>query len=135
MSNITQIVGKEKNMTIMNKGIVAAGLDQVLSGTGPYTLFAPSDLAFGKLEASMLENLLKGENKIKLTSLINHHVVKGKINFKDLKDGDTLKTLDGKELSVKVLNAKVSIDGATIQNRDMPTTNGVIHLLDSVLRN
>ena len=135
MSNITQVVNSEKNMTTFKKGTAASGLDKTLSGTGPFTVFAPTDLAFEKLEAGALENLLKPENKVKITALLNHHVVPGKINFKDLKDGDHLKSLDGKELTVKVDNAKVSINGALIQNHDMPSSNGVIHVLDSVLKN
>lgn len=135
MSNITQVVNTEKNMTTFKRGVLASGLDQILSGTGPYTVFAPSDLAFGKLEAGIIENLLKPESKVKLTELMNHHVVSGKINFKDLKDGDKLKSLDGKELSVKVANSMVSVNGATIQNRDVQTSNGVIHSLDTVLKN
>jgi len=135
MTNITQVVKNEKNMVTMSKGFFASGLDKILSGTGPFTVFAPSDLAFGKLETGTLENLLKPENKIKLASLMNHHVVAGKINFKDLKDGDKLKTLDGKELSVKIKDHKVSVDGATIQTRDVLSSNGVIHSLDTVLKN
>lgn len=135
MSNITQVVNAEKNMTTLKKGIVASGLDQVLSGAGPFTVFAPSDMAFGKLESGTIEGLLKPENKLKLTALLNHHVVAGKISFKDLKDGDKLKSLNGKELSVKVKDAKVSIDGATVQNRDVASSNGVIHTLDTVLSN
>ena len=135
MSNITQVVHDEKNMSTFQKGVIASGMDQILSGAGPFTVFAPTDMAFGKLETGTVETLLKPENKIKLTALLNHHVVAGKINFKDLKDGDKLKSLGGKELSVKVVNAKVTLDGATIQNRDVPTSNGVIHLLDTVLKN
>ena len=135
MSNITQVVKNEKNMTTLNKGVMASGLDQILSGTGPFTVFAPSDLAFGKLETGKVEDLLKPENKLKLTDLLNHHVVSGKVNFKDLKDGEKLKALNGKELSVKIIDGKVSVDGAIIQNRDVETSNGVIHSLDTVLKN
>ena len=135
MSNITQVVKNEKNMTTMNRSVVASGLDQILSGTGPFTVFAPSDLAFGKLESGIVEDLLKPENKLKLAALLNHHIVSGKVNFKDLKDGEKLKTLNGKELSVKVKDGKVSVDGAMIQNRDVETSNGVIHSLDTVLKN
>ncbi|HEY0579319.1 MAG TPA: fasciclin domain-containing protein [Candidatus Nitrosocosmicus sp.] len=135
MSNITQVVKNEKNMTTLNRGVMASGLDQILSGAGPFTVFAPSDLAFGKLETGKVEDLLKPENKIKLTDLLNHHVVSGKVNFKDLKDGEKLKALNGKELSVKVIDGKVSVDGAIIQNRDVETSNGVIHSLDTVLKN
>ena len=135
MSNITQVVRVDKYMTTFKKGVVASGLDQVLSGRGPYTVFAPSDLAFGKLESGAIENLLKPENKIKLTELLNNHVVAGKINFKELRDGDKLKSLNGKILSVKIDNATVSVEGATIQTRDVQTSNGVIHSLDTVLEN
>jgi uncharacterized surface protein with fasciclin (FAS1) repeats len=98
-------------------------------------VFAPSNTAFGKLEAGVLENLLKPENKIALTSLLHHHVVQGKHNFKDLKDGDHLKTLSGKDLLVSVVNTQVSVDGAAILNHDVQTSNGIIHAVDAVLNN
>ena len=135
MSNITQVVKQDKLLTTLNRGVTASGLDQVLSGTGPFTLFAPSDLAFGKLEGGVIENLLKTENKLKLADLLNHHVVAGKVEFKDLKDGDKLKTMSGKELSISIQNSKVSVNGAIIQQRDVKTSNGVIHSLDTVLEN
>ena len=135
MSNITQVVRTEKNMTTLKKSIIATDLDQVLSSTGPYTFFAPSDLAFEKLDIGILEDLLMRENKKKLTDLLNLHVVAGSIPFKDLKDGEKLKTLNGKELLVEVTDAKVTIAGAAIQNHDVKTSNGVIHSLDTVLKN
>jgi uncharacterized surface protein with fasciclin (FAS1) repeats len=135
MTNITQIIKNEKNLTTWNRGVMATGLNQILSGAGPFTVFAPSDLAFGKLESGMVETLLNPENKTKLTDLLNYHVIEGKIDFKDLKDGRKLKTLNGKELVVQVKNGKVSVNDATIQNRDMQTSNGVIHSLDTVLKN
>ena len=135
MSNITQVVNTEKNMTTLKRGITASGLDQVLSGTGPYTVFAPSDMAFGKLESGVVEDLLKPENKVKLTALLNNHVVPGRLAFKELKDGDKLKTLAGKDLMVNVKDGKVSIEGAIIQSRDINSSNGVVHSLDTVLKN
>ena len=127
MSNITQVVKQDKYLTTLNRGVAASGLNQVLSGTGPFTLFAPSDLAFGKLEGGVIENILKSENKLKLTDLLNHHVVAGKIEFKDLKDGEKFKAMNGKELSVIIKDGKVSVNGAIIQQRDVKTSNGVIH--------
>src|SRR5450755_4384029 len=118
MSNIAQLVNVEKNMTTLKKSVHASGLDQVLSGKGPFTVFAPTDIAFGKLDKGVLDNLLKPENKTKLTDLINHHVVAGKINFKDLKDGEKLKTLNGKELSVHVKGGRVTIGNAKILGHD-----------------
>ena len=135
MSNITQVVKQDKLLTTLNRGVTASGLDQVLSGSGPFTLFAPSDLAFEKLEGGVIENLLKTENKLKLADLLKHHVVVGNIEFKDLKDGEKLKTMNGKELSVNIKYGKVSVNGANIQQRDVKTSNGVIHSLDTVLKN
>ena len=135
MSNITQVVRTDKHMTTLKKGIVATELDQVLSSTGPYTVFPPSDLAFEKLEKGTMEKLLLPENKAKLTELLNRHVVKGKLSFDELKDGEKLKTLNGSEVLVKVKDGKVQINDATIQTHDVKTSNGVIHSVDSVLNN
>jgi uncharacterized surface protein with fasciclin (FAS1) repeats len=135
MSNITQVVNEDKNMTILKKSVIAAGLDKVLSGTGPFTVFAPSDLAFEKLDKGVLDNLMKPENKAKLTDVLNQHIVSGKINFKDLKDGEKLKTVNGKELSVHVKDGHVTIGNAKIQGHDVKTSNGVIHSLDAVIKN
>ena len=134
MSNITQVVKQDNYLTTLNRGVAASGLDQVLSGTGPFTFFAPSDLAFGKLEGGTILNLLKAENKLELADLLNHHLVAGKIEFKDLKDGEKLKTMNGKELCVHIKDSKVSVNGAVIQQRDVETSNGLIHSLDSVLK-
>jgi uncharacterized surface protein with fasciclin (FAS1) repeats len=133
MSNITQVVNAEKNMTILKKSVSAAGLDNVLSGTGPFTVFAPNDLAFEKLEKGLLDNLLKPENKAKLVDVLNYHVVSGKVHFKDLKDGEKLKTLNGKELHVHVKDGHVRIEGAQVLSHDLSSTNGVIHSLDTVM--
>jgi uncharacterized surface protein with fasciclin (FAS1) repeats len=133
MSNIAQLVNVEKNMTTLKKSVHASGLDQILSGKGPFTVFAPTDIAFGKLDKSVLANLLKPENKTKLTDLLNHHVVSGKISFKDLKDGEKLKTVNGKELLIHVKDGKATVDGAKIQDHDVEATNGVIHSLETVV--
>jgi uncharacterized surface protein with fasciclin (FAS1) repeats len=135
MSNITQVVNEDKNMTTLKKSVIATGLDKVLSGTGPFTVFAPSDLAFEKLDKGVLEDLLKPENKAKLTDVLNKHVVAGKINFKDLKDGEKLKTVNGKELAVHVKDGHVTIANAKVQSHDVQTSNGVIHSLDAVIKN
>jgi uncharacterized surface protein with fasciclin (FAS1) repeats len=133
MSNITQVVNVDKNMTTLKKGVIASGLDKVLSGAGPFTVFAPSDLAFGKLDKTVLADLMSPENKAKLVDVLNYHIVPGKINFKELKDGEKLKTLNGKELFVHVKDGDVTIEGAKIQNRDVQTSNGVIHSMDTVM--
>jgi uncharacterized surface protein with fasciclin (FAS1) repeats len=133
MSNITQVVNAEKNMTILKKSVSASGLDNVLSGAGPFTVFAPNDLAFEKLEKGILDNLLKPENKAKLADVLNYHVISGKVHFKDLKDGEKLKALNGKELHVHVKDGHVRIEGAEILTHDLSSSNGVIHSLDTVM--
>lgn len=134
MSNIAQVVEMERNLTTFKKGMEASGLNQVLSGEGPFTVFAPTDLAFNKLEGGTIKDLLLPENKRQLTNLLNHHVICGKISFRDLTNGGKLKTLNGKELLVRVIDGKTCIDGSTIHTHDIQTSNGVIHCLDTVLR-
>jgi uncharacterized surface protein with fasciclin (FAS1) repeats len=133
MTNITQVVNADKNLTTLKKSVIASGLDKVLSGNGPFTVFAPSDLAFEKLGKGVLDDLLKTENKAKLVDVLNYHVVPGKLNYKDFKDGEKLKTVNGKELLVHVKNGSISIQGAKIQDHDLQTSNGVIHSLDAVM--
>lgn len=122
-------------MTTLKRGMHGSDLDQLLSTSGPYTLFAPSDMAFGKLETSVIDNLLKTENKANLTDFMRNHIVDGKVNYTDLKNGEKLKTLGGKEVTVEVKDGKTLIDGSVIQSRDVKASNGVIHSLDTVLNN
>jgi len=133
MSNLTQVVNVDKNLKILKKGVHASDLDQLLSSTGPYTFFAPSDLAFEKLDKGVMDDLLEPQNRPKLADLMNNHIVSGKITFKDLKDGDKLTTVNGKVLSVEVKNGNVNIDGAVILPRDAKISNGVMHSTDTVL--
>ena len=133
MSNIVDVVVADKNLATMSKSVKAAQLETELSKPGPFTFFAPTDLAFGKLKAGEITELLKPENRIKLTGILNYHVVEGKTNFKDFKDGQKLKTLNGKELLVQVANGAVSVNGAKVQARDMQADNGVVHALDTVV--
>jgi uncharacterized surface protein with fasciclin (FAS1) repeats len=85
------------------------------------------------LDKGVLDNLLKPENKTKLTDVLNYHVVSGKILFKDLKDGEKLRTVNGKELRVQVKDGSASVEGVKIQSHDVQTSNGVIHSLDTVM--
>src|SRR5678816_1493003 len=133
MSNIVDVVVADKNLATMSKSVKATGLETELAKTGPFTLFAPSEMAFGKLASGVLTGWMKPENKIKFAEVLNHHVVEGKTNFKDLKDGQKLVTVNGRELQVKVSNGDVSINGAKVQSRDVEASNGVVHSLDAVI--
>jgi len=111
----------------------AAGLVDTLKGPGPFTVFAPTDEAFAKLPAGTLEDLLKPENKQKLISILNYHVVAGKVLAKDVVKLHEAKTLNGQEVKIRVEDGKVKVDDATVIKTDIECTNGVIHVIDSVL--
>lgn len=134
MSNITQAVNVDKTMRTLKKTVHASDLDQLLSSTGPYTFFAPSDLAFEKLDKGLVEKLLEPQNRAQLANLLNNHIVSGKIAFKDLKDGNKLTTVNGKELVVQEKNGVISIGDVNILPREAKISNGVMHLTDMVIQ-
>lgn len=134
MSNITQVVNVDKNLKTLKKSVHASDLDQLLSSSGPYTFFAPSDMAFEKLEKGMMEQLLEPQNRAKLANLMNNHIVSGKILYTELKDGDKLTTVNGRELLVEVKNGTVSIGDTNILPREAKISNGVMHLVDTVMQ-
>lgn len=117
----------------MSRSIKAVELDTELSKKGPFTIFAPTDLAFGKLQAGRMEGLRKTENKEKFTELLNHHIVEGEIKFRDLKNDQKLVTVNGRQLLVKIADGKVTLNGATLQGTDSTGSNGVVHSLDTVI--
>ena len=133
MSNIVEVVVADKNLATMSKGMKASGLEKEFTKEGAFTVFAPSEMAFGKLESGVLAGWLQPENKEKLTTILNHHIVDGKNNFRDLKDGQKLVTVNGRQLQVMVNNGEVTINGAKVQSRDNEASNGVVHSLDKVI--
>ena len=112
---------------------MASGLNKTLSGTGPFTIFAPSDKAFDSLDKAVVEDLLNPDNKTRLVDVLNVYVVAGKIRLKDLKDGERLKTVNGKELHIKVKEGVVTVDGAAIQGHEIQASNGSLYSLDTVM--
>ena len=112
--------------------VKAAGLVDTLNGAGPFTVFAPTDEAFAKLPAGTLDTLLKPENKEKLTAILTYHVLAGKVMAADVKTM-AAKTVNGKEAAIKVAGSKVTIGAATVVKTDIAATNGVIHVIDTVL--
>lgn len=113
--------------------VKAAGLAETLKGEGPFTVFAPTDEAFKKLPAGTVEDLLKPENKEKLAKILTYHVVPGNVMAADVVKLSSAKTVNGKELSVKVDGEKVTVDGANVVKTDIKTKNGVIHVIDAVV--
>ena len=113
--------------------VKAAGLVDTLKGPGPFTVFAPTDEAFAKLPEGTLDDLLKPENKVKLQAILTYHVVAGKVMAKDVVKLHTAKTVNGQQVTVKSEMGSVMIDNAKVVKTDILCTNGVIHVIDSVI--
>jgi uncharacterized surface protein with fasciclin (FAS1) repeats len=111
----------------------AAGLVDALKGDGPFTVFAPTDEAFSKLPAGTVENLLKPENKDQLTAILTYHVVPGKLASGDVVGSDSATTLQGDNLAFATDSDGVKVNGARVVQADVNASNGVIHVIDSVL--
>jgi len=113
--------------------LTAAGLVDTLKGAGPFTVFAPTDAAFAKLPAGTVEDLLKPENKAKLTAVLTYHLVPGKVTAAEVVKLDSAKTVQGQAVRIAVDGGKVKVDGATVTTADVMASNGVIHVIDSVI--
>jgi transforming growth factor-beta-induced protein len=110
-----------------------AGLKDTLAHGGPFTVFAPTDEAFAKLPAGTVEDLLKPENKQKLISILTYHVVPGHVAAKDVVKLHEAKTVNGKDVTIMVDDGKVMIDNSTVTKTDIQCSNGIIHVIDTVL--
>ena len=112
--------------------VKAGGLAQTLQGAGPFTVFAPTDIAFEAIQKDV-DTLLKPENKEKLASILTYHVVSGETMAADLKDGQELTTVQGGKLKVAIKGDKVMIGEAHVTMADVAASNGVVHVIDKVL--
>lgn len=112
------------------KAVQAAGLVDTLKGEGPFTVFAPTDEAFAKLPAGTRDSLL--QDKAALTKVLTYHVVSGKVMAADVKPGEA-KTVQGQSVKLSTADGKVMVDGATVVAADVVASNGVIHVIDSVI--
>ena len=115
------------------KALEAAGLVQTLKGAGPFTVFAPTDEAFAKLPKGTLEDLLKPENKAKLTRILTYHVVSGRVLAADVVKMKSAKAVSGDEIQIAVTGGTVTVDRAKVVKTDIAASNGVIHVIDSVI--
>jgi len=112
--------------------VTAAGLTETLKGEGPFTVFAPTDAAFAKLPAGTVDELLQPENKAKLVKILTYHVVPGKVMSSDLQNGMMAKTVEGSEVTIKT-QPEVMVGDARVTQADIGASNGVIHVIDSVI--
>jgi len=129
---VVAIAAGNADFSTLVAAVKAAGLVDTLNGTGPFTIFAPTNAAFDKLPKGTVEDLLKPENKAKLTAVLTYHVVAGKVLAADVKTG-MVKTVQGGDLDVKVAAGGVTVNGAKVVKTDIVGSNGVIHVIDSVL--
>jgi len=111
----------------------SAGLVSTLKGQGPYTVFAPTDAAFAKLPAGTVDNLLKPENKAQLTAILTYHVVPGRVMAADVVKLNEAETVNGKMVDVKADSGSVMINDAKVTTADVTASNGVIHVIDTVI--
>ena len=130
--DIVAVASGAGNFTTLVAAVKAAGLVATLQGAGPFTVFAPTDDAFAKLPKGTVDDLLKPENKAKLAGILTYHVVAGKVMAADVKSG-MVKTLDGEKVEVAVENGKVGFGGAQVIATDINASNGVIHVIDTVV--
>nr|WP_223270418.1 fasciclin domain-containing protein [Colwellia sp. C1TZA3] len=131
--DVVDVAAENGSFNTLVAAIKAAGLVDTLKGKGPFTVFAPTDEAFAKLPEGTVEMLLKPENKAKLASILTYHVVSGKVMSTDVVKIDSAATIQGQMLMVKVVDGNVMINQATVIMADVKASNGVIHVIDTVL--
>jgi transforming growth factor-beta-induced protein len=131
--NIVETAVEAGSFKTLAAALGAADLVGAVSGPGPFTVFAPTDEAFKKLPAGTVETLLKPENKSKLQAILKYHVVSGKVMAADVVKVKGAVSLNGQRIDVKVAGGKVTVDAANVVKTDIACTNGVIHVIDSVI--
>jgi uncharacterized surface protein with fasciclin (FAS1) repeats len=131
--NIVDTAVAAGSFTTLAKALKAADLVATLEGPGPFTVFAPTDEAFAKLPVGTLDNLLKPENKNKLRRILTHHVVAGEVRAADIVKLQSAKAVSGDTMTVKAKDGKVQVDGANVIKTDIAASNGVIHVIDTVI--
>jgi uncharacterized surface protein with fasciclin (FAS1) repeats len=130
--DIVDIAAGNESFSTLVAAVQAADLVDTLKGDGPFTVFAPTNDAFAALPAGTVEDLLKPENKDKLTAILTYHVVPGKVMSGDLSDGMTATTVQGTDVTIGTTDG-VTVDGAKVVQADIEASNGVIHVIDTVI--
>lgn len=132
-ADIVDLAVQTEFLSTLVAAVKAGDLVDVLKGDGPFTVFAPTNEAFAKLPAGTVENLLKPENKAQLVAVLTYHVVPGKVMSSDLKDGMKAKTAQGGEVTISLKDGKAMVNGATVTAADIEASNGVVHVIDTVI--
>lgn len=129
---IVDVAAANASFKTLVAAVKAAGLAEVLSGKGPFTVFAPTDAAFAALPKGTLESLLKPENKAKLRKILTYHVVPGSVTSAAIKPGK-VNTVEGQPVTLSVSGGKVMVNNANVTTADVKASNGVIHVIDKVI--
>lgn len=131
--DIVETAVADGSFSTLATALQSAGLVETLKGDGPFTVFAPTDEAFAKLPEGTVESLLKPENRDKLVSILTYHVVPEKVKAEQVVDLDSATSAEGSDLKIKTKDGTVYINEATVVKTDIAASNGVIHVIDSVL--
>ncbi len=131
-ATIDQVVSSNASFSTLNSAIQAAELESTLSGTGPYTVFAPTDAAFAALPPGTLDQLLLPENKAQLQQLLSYHVVPGSVTSAQITPGE-VNTVEGAPVNITTSAGEVTVGNARVTEPDITASNGVIHAIDQVL--
>ena len=131
--DIVKLAVNNSDLSTLVKAVQAAGLATSLSNAGPFTVFAPTNEAFAKLPAGVLEDLLQPKNKGKLNDILGHHTYVGVIKTDYLTDGQNLGMVDGTPISIKMVDGKPVINGTINIIASVPAANGIVHVVDSVI--
>jgi uncharacterized surface protein with fasciclin (FAS1) repeats len=131
--NIVENASNSADHTTLVAAVKQAGLVETLSGAGPFTVFAPTNTAFDAVPKSALDKLMTDAGKKDLSNILTYHVVAGNYKAADLKDGQKLKTVQGKELMVKITGGKVMINDSEVTTADVVSSNGITHVINKVL--
>ncbi|WP_421709191.1 fasciclin domain-containing protein [Algihabitans sp.] len=132
--DIVEIAAGNSDFETLVAAVEAAGLIDTLKGDGPFTVFAPTDEAFAKLPEGTVESLLEPENQEQLVEILTYHVVPGKVMAGDIMGKETMaETVQGQSLDIKAMGGAVMVDQAQVIQADIEASNGVIHVIDTVV--
>jgi uncharacterized surface protein with fasciclin (FAS1) repeats len=132
--NIVELAQDTPQLSTLVDAVVAADLAETLQGEGPYTVFAPTNEAFNELGDDTLQTLLEPENREQLQEILTYHVVPAEAMAADLSDGQELETVNGETLTVSIDGDQVMVGDATVEMADVDASNGVVHVIDTVLQ-
>lgn len=130
---IVEIAAADGSFETLVAAVKAAGLAETLSGEGPFTVFAPTDAAFGKLPDGTVDELLKAENRARLVEILTYHVVPGRVPASEAMKLSSATTASGQEIRIRTSDGRVKVNDATVVTADVEAANGVIHVIDTVL--